>query len=79
MWEQLKPSDIENAKRDLETRRAEMLARHAEELRGLEADQSQLEILEQAISAFLQKFTSPPSGAGVVKLEAERELRQTAG
>jgi hypothetical protein len=79
VWEQLKPSDIERAKQDLETRRTEMLARHAEELRGLEADQAQLGTLEEAIAAFLQKFNAPPGGAGVVKLDAERELRQTAG
>ena len=77
-WDQLKPSDITRAKEDLVTRRAEMVARHAEELRGLEADQAELDGLEQAITAFLQKFNSP-AGAGVVKLDAERELRQTAG
>ena len=77
-WDQLKPSDITRAKEDLVTRRAEMLARHAEELRGLDADQAELDGLEQAITGFLQKFNSP-AGAGVVKLDAERELRQTAG
>jgi hypothetical protein len=75
MWDQLKPSDIERAKQDLVTRRAEMIARHAEELRTLEADQAELDVLEQAITAFLQKF-APPSGAGVVKLDEERGLRQ---
>lgn len=79
MWDQLKPSDIERAKQDLVTRRDEMLARHAEELRTLDADQAQLDALEQAITAFLQKFNSP-AGTGVVKLDQERELRQqTAG
>jgi hypothetical protein len=78
MWDQLKPSDIERAKQDLVTRREEMLARHAEELRTLETDQAQLDVLEQAITAFLQKFNSP-AGAGVVKLDEERGLRQTAG
>jgi len=78
MWDQLKPSDIERAKQDLVTRREEMLARHAEELRTLETDQAQLDLLEQAITAFLQKFSSP-AGAGVVKLDEERGLRQTAG
>ena len=78
MWDQLKPSDIDRAKQDLVSRRAEMLARHAEELRGLDADHTQLEGLEQAIAAFLQKFNSP-AGSGVVKLDEERGLRQTAG
>jgi hypothetical protein len=74
MWDQLKPSDIARAKAELGERRAEMLARHAEELRGLEADQSQLETLEQAIDSFIRKFT-PPEGA-VVALDQARELRQ---
>ena len=77
MWNQLTPSDLDRAKTELGERRAEMLARHAEELKGLDADQSQLETLEQAIASFLQKFNSPESA--VVKLDEERELRQQAG
>ena len=78
MWDQLKPSDIERAKQNLVTRRDDMLARHAEDLRGLEADAAQLDALEQAIAAFLQKFNAPAE-AGIVKLDQQRELRQTAG
>jgi hypothetical protein len=77
MWNQLTPSDLDRAKTELGERRAEMLTRHAEELKGLDADQSQLETLEQAIASFLQKFNSPESA--VVKLDEERELRQQAG
>src|SRR5229473_8001542 len=55
VWDQLKPSDIERVKNEIGTRRAEMLARHAEELKELEAEQSQLETLEQAIEMFLRK------------------------
>lgn len=70
-WNQLTPSDIERAKHELGVRRAEMLARHAEELKGLEGDQAQLEALEQAISAFAEKFAR-----GGTKTENERERRQ---
>ena len=59
MWDQLTPVDIERAKSELDTRREEMLARHAEELKGLDVDQTQLEALEQAISEFVQKFNQP--------------------
>ena len=75
MWDQLKPSDIARAKAELGERRAEMLARHAGELKALETDQNQLETLEQAIDSFLRKFNPSPEGA-VVKLDQERELRQ---
>ena len=75
MWDQLKPSDIERAKQDLVTRRAEMLARHAEELRTLDADQGQLDVLEQAITAFLQKFSSPAGGG---RRQARRGTRAAA-
>jgi hypothetical protein len=76
VWDQLTPSDLDRAKRDLDSRRAEMLTRHAEELQALEVDRAQLDGLEQAISMFMQKFTGQPGAAGVVKLGAERELRQ---
>ncbi len=79
MWDQLKPSDIERAKSELGDRRAEMLARHAEELKGLDVDQSQLETLERAIASFLQKFNASSPDSAVVKLDEERELRQQAG
>jgi hypothetical protein len=61
VWDQLTPSDLDRAKTELDTRRVEMLARHAEELKGLEVDQTQLEALEQAITAFLHKFNASPS------------------
>jgi hypothetical protein len=59
VWDQLKPSDIERVKAELGTRRAEMLARHAEELKELDAEQGQLETLEQAIDMFLRKANRP--------------------
>ena len=76
MWNQLTPNDLDRAKRELDERRAEMLARHAEELKGLNADQTQLETLEQAIGAFLRKFNPAPQDGEVVKLDQERGLRQ---
>ncbi len=72
VWDQLTPGDIERAKNELSARRAEMLARHAEELRGLDAEQSQLESLEQAIDSFLQRFKRPSAGDGVVALDQQR-------
>jgi hypothetical protein len=45
VWEQLTPGDIQNAKNELAARRAEMLARHAEELQAFDVDQSQLDTL----------------------------------
>jgi hypothetical protein len=76
VWDQLKPGDIERARRDLETRRAEMLARHEEELKGLEADRAELDTLEQAIAVFLQRFNAPPAKDGVVQLEDQHGARQ---
>ena len=74
VWDQLTSGDLERAKGELGRRRDEMLARHAEELKALDADQSQLDTLEQAIDAFVRKFKAP-GPAAVVTLEAERELR----
>jgi len=63
VWDQLKPSDIERVKAELGTRRAEMLARHAEELKELDAEQGQLETLEQAIDMFLRKANRSENAA----------------
>jgi hypothetical protein len=63
VWDQLKPSDIERVKNELGTRRTEMLARHAEELKELDAEQSQLETLEQAIEMFLRKANRSENAA----------------
>ena len=79
VWDQLTPGDIENAKTELAGRRAEMLARHAEELKVLDTDQSQLDTLAEAIELFARKFKLPAQSeapnAAVVTLEEERELR----
>jgi hypothetical protein len=74
VWEQLTPNDIERARNELGVRRAELLARHAEELKGLDADQSQIETLEQAIAAFATKFNLAPA-ADIVQLDDQRGLR----
>src|SRR6266851_3584135 len=83
VWDQLTPSDLERAQRELGVRRAEMLTRHAEELKALEGDQSELEALEQAIAAFVRRFNpsaaeavaEAAAEASIVKLGEERELR----
>ncbi len=79
VWDQLTPGDIGRAKAELDGRRVAMLARHAEELNGLDADQTQLDGLERAIDAFVGKFhpssrQSAPE-CDVVTLGEERELR----
>jgi hypothetical protein len=79
VWEQLTPSDIERATRELNTRREETLARHTEELMSFEADQSQLHTLEQAINAFMLKFKQSSVESVVVMLEDGREQRQQFG
>ncbi len=83
VWDQLSFGDIERETNQLGVRRAEMLARHAEELKALEVDQTQLDALEQAIEAFVRRFgpSSPEDaqqsapGSAIVVLGEERESR----
>ncbi len=72
VWNQLSVADIDKAKRQLDIRRAEMLARHAEELKALEADQAQIDTLAQAIDAFVRKFNAPADDGSVVRLDEKR-------
>jgi len=71
MWDKLTAADLERVKQGLTTRRSEMLARHAEELKSLEAEQSEIDAIEKAIAVFTQKFR-PASIAEVTPLEGER-------
>ena len=71
MWDKLTVTDIERVKRGLASRRSEILARHAEELKALEADQNEIDVIEKAIAMFAQKFNLTKS-AEVLVLDAER-------
>jgi hypothetical protein len=78
VWEQLSRTDIERVKRELGVRRAELLARHAEELRALEAEQGEIEGFLQAIEAFTRKF-NVASGEVVVPFEERNARGQARG
>ena len=52
----LDPSDLEHAKRELQARRAQVFARQAAELQAQDADAAEIEVLEQAIDAFVCQF-----------------------
>jgi hypothetical protein len=58
MWEQLTPADIERVKHRMRVLRGETLKRHAEELKALDADQDEIAIFEQLVSAFANKHLS---------------------
>jgi len=55
VWDRLTPKDFQRVKNELGVQRGEILARHAEELKELHAEQTELETLEQAIEMFLRK------------------------
>jgi hypothetical protein len=78
VWEQLSRSDIERVKRELGVRRAELLARQAEELRALDAEQSEIEAFLQAAEAFARKF-NVVGGEVVVPFEERNARGQARG
>jgi len=56
MWDVLKPTDIEQAQRQLNERRADLLRRQADETATLQADQADLEALGRLAATFSGKF-----------------------
>jgi hypothetical protein len=76
LWDRLTPSHIERAKHELDFRRAEILARHAEELNALDVDQSEIDVLAQAIDAFVEKFNLPAAASSVVRPDKKRDRLQ---
>ena len=71
VWDRLTAADIDQVKRGLAQRRTELLARHAEELKALDAEQSEIDTIERSIGVFARKFNLA-GGAKVVPLDAER-------
>jgi hypothetical protein len=59
MWEQLRPADIERAKRRLTIQRGDLLRRHAEELKTLDAEQTEVDTFERLVAAFAEKHLAP--------------------
>src|SRR5258708_4179654 len=59
MWDLLKKADIDQAKRELDFRRAETLRRHAEEGQNLVVDRDELETLNELIDTFALKYAAP--------------------
>ena len=76
VWDQLRRADIERVKRELGLRRAEVLSRHAEELKALDAQQTEIDAFERAIEAFAKKFNG---GAEVVPFDPEHSAQTQAG
>src|SRR5205807_9210376 len=74
--------DIQQAKNQLQLTREQVLSRHAEELRGLDAEQAEIEMLNLLAGSFTRKFkrqvTPPPAPAITVETKPEPPAVPTA-
>jgi hypothetical protein len=59
MWDRVTPADIEGAKEQLALHRAEIIARQANEVLALDADEAQVDQLAELVAAFVLKFKTP--------------------
>jgi hypothetical protein len=59
----LKPTDLENVKRDLAARGSETLQRHAAEIAAIEAEVAELDTLRRLATMFAEKFKKPAAAA----------------
>ena len=64
MWERLTPTDIHQARDRLTLSRADMLRKHAEELKGLDDEHDEIEMLERLIGSFTQKYVNSEAAQG---------------
>src|SRR5947207_14284781 len=69
MWDKVTADDLERVKRGVATRRAEMLSRHAGELKALETEQAELDAGEKALELYTQKVQMPSAEVGHVGTE----------
>lgn len=59
MWHQITPADIQKARDQLQLRRTEMLRRHAEELKDLDAQLHDVQAFEGILAAFIEEYMTP--------------------
>ena len=76
MWEKLTPADIERAKTRAATLRSEAMQRHAEELKALDADEAEIEVLQRLIADFSEKYMR---GANTATVDATAAPLLTEG
>jgi hypothetical protein len=73
MWERLTPTDIHQARDRLTLSRADMLRKHAEELKGLDDEHDEIEMLERLIGSFTQKYVNSKAARGNLAHHAEAQ------
>jgi hypothetical protein len=77
-WEMITRSDIERATQDLTFRRAQMLARHAEEVKNLDDERDEIEALTRMVAAFTEKFKKQATAAHEV-LKNQKDGNEKTG
>ena len=92
MWEQITPADIERVKHRMVALRGEILKRHAEELKALDAEQTEIVTFERLVAAFANRHLSAAASssepatatenqaaaATVIDHDSSGEMRQDA-
>ena len=73
MWERLRQADIAQAKQQLRLRVDETLLRHAEEIKKLDSDQTELEALNRLLDQFSSKFKTAPAAAAEPVAASEQD------
>ena len=69
MWRQLTPADIQRVRARAAALRCEILNRHAEELRTLDANEAEIDALERFILGFSKRYLNASKGAGAAPAE----------
>ena len=84
MWDQIKRNDVELAKQQLVERRSMTLQRHVEELKQLDADEIEIDMLGRLVEGFANKYlnsgtqTDEQTTPGAVQAVARAESQQEA-
>jgi hypothetical protein len=74
MWERLTPTDIQQARERLALQRADLLRKHAEQLKSLDTERDDIEALERLIGSFTQKYVKSEAAQGEPAHHSEAQL-----
>jgi len=73
MWEQITPADIERVKHRMVALRGEILKRHAEALKALDAEQTEIAVFERLVAVFANKHLSSVGSSSEPATATEKE------
>ena len=76
MWDELKRTDVELARQKIAELRSITLRRHEDEIKELDADEAEIDMLARLAEAITEKYLNGPAHSGLNPRASHSKKRQ---